>query len=211
MEALIGAVAIDSGWDWAALEGVVDRLICLQLTHPDEFLKKTYYEIFNTWHQKHFGQLPAYETDKLRDGWFGCTLRYSVPENEQGIRTAQLIDVKSLSRSKAREQAAFDAYCFVRNNGLWLNLKDAGIVPDLENAINQVQEIYQKKYVEEPASYDFEEMPGDEWNCDCVFGGVLGYGKAGSKTKAKKKAAYMALVRLMRSAGIQTEEMDVYT
>lgn len=200
VEALIGAVAVDSGWDWAELENVTDKLLCVQLTNPDRFLKKTYYEIFNSWHQRHFGTVPSYETERGGGTWYFCILRYQVPENEQGIRTAQLIAVTNETRSAAREEAAFEAYCFVRNHGLWMNLKDAGIVPDPENAINQLQELYQKKYAENPAAYEFEESPGDQWNCDCVFAGIHGFGQAGSKTKAKKEAAYMVLTRLMKSA-----------
>ena len=50
MEALIGAVAVDSGWDQKALERVVDNLLCLQLMYPDRFLKATHYDLFNAWH-----------------------------------------------------------------------------------------------------------------------------------------------------------------
>ena len=32
MEALLGAVAVDSGWDWHVLEEVADRLVCIQIT-----------------------------------------------------------------------------------------------------------------------------------------------------------------------------------
>ncbi|MBQ6635709.1 MAG: hypothetical protein IJH81_05005 [Lachnospiraceae bacterium] len=41
------------------------------------------------------------------------------------------------------------AHCFVRDKGLWVNLKDAGLVPSLDNSINQLQELYQKKYLDE--------------------------------------------------------------
>ena len=50
MEALIGAVAVDSGWDQKALERVADNLLCLQLMYPDRFLKATHYDLFNAWH-----------------------------------------------------------------------------------------------------------------------------------------------------------------
>jgi len=196
VEALIGAVAIDSGWDWDEMENVVDKLLCIQLTKPDRFLKKTYYEIFNTWHQKHFGHIASYEVYRSLSG-YDCALRFSVPENDKGIRTAQRIDVRRESRSGAREEAAFEAYCFVRQEGLWLNLKDAGIIPNPEDSINQLQELYQKGYADTPAVYEFTEQERDTWYCDCIFSGVFGYGKAGSKTKAKKQAAFMALNRLM--------------
>ena len=79
------------------------------------------------------------------------------------------------------------------------------MIPDPEHAINQLQELYQKKYVEEPR-YEFEDRKDlfgeDEWYCDCYCSGINGWGKGPSKTKAKKKAAFMTLVRLMKSAGI---------
>ena len=37
--------------------------------------------------------------------------------------------------------------------------------------------------------YTFEPWDGDEWNCECVCGGVNGFGRGVDKTKAKKKAA----------------------
>ena len=56
-----------------------------------------------------------------------------MPENDKGIRTSQRIDVDGATRSEAREEAAFRSYAFVRNHGLWVNLKDAGLVPSLKN------------------------------------------------------------------------------
>ena len=52
-----------------------------------------------------------------------------------------------------RENAARRAYEFIVRNGLWKNLSEAGIVPDLDNSINQLQELYQKKYLEEKPEY----------------------------------------------------------
>lgn len=228
MEALIGAVAVDSGWNQEALEGAVDRLLCVQLTYPDRFLKATHYDLFNAWHQKRFGCMPEYEIYPLyregadgkpvlhteRDesqGWatlyrgrgrFGCSIRFFVPDNDKGIQTSQRFDVDGGSRSEAREEAAWRAYGFVVSKGLWANLKDAGMIPDLENSINQLQELWQKKYVDTAPEYWFEPWDGDEWNCECVCGGVNGFGRGVGKTKAKKKAAYMVLVRLLKAAGI---------
>ena len=208
MEALVGAVAVDSSWDQKALENVVDNLLCVQLTYPDRFLKKTYYDLFNAWHQKHFGCMPSYEVYDLGKRGFSCSIRFHVPENDRGIRTIQRIDADGSARSKAREEAAFMAYGFVRNHGLWVNLKEAGLVPSLENSINQLQELYQKKYVDEAPRYEFEPWQGDEWNCDCICGGVNGYGRGIGKTKAKKRAAYMVLIRLLKSAGICEERWE---
>ena len=89
-----------------------------------------------------------------------------------------------------------------------MNLKDAGLVPSLDNSINQLQELYQKKYLDEAPKYEFEHWQGDEWNCDCVCGGVTGYGRGIGKTQAKKKAAYIVLMRLMKSAGISSPDEE---
>lgn len=202
MEALIGAVTVDCNWNWDVIAGVVDRLICVQIDKPDLFLKASYYEIFNAWHQRRFGTMPEYELHGYRER-FDCTLRFRVPANDKGIAERQRVDVYSSTRSEAREQAAWDAYRFVRNNGLWINLKDFGLTPDKENSINQLQELYQKKYLEQLPEYEFEEQEHDEWYCMCRCCGICGTGQAGSKVKAKKEAAYMALGLLFSSAGIK--------
>ena len=205
MEALIGAVAVDSDWDWRLLEDVVDRLINLQLENADDLVKKTAYEQFNTWHQKHFGSMPEYTVDRnMRTHGkelYDCILRFNAPENDKGIRTAQrIVALDAPTRSAGREYAAREAIAFLQNNGLWINLAGAGIKPDIENAINQLQELYQKKYTEKP-EYQFEERKiiGAEWYCRCTCSGIEGWGMASAKVKAKKKAAHMVLTRLLRT------------
>ena len=212
MEALIGAIAADSGWDWSLLADVVDRLILLQLEKPDELVKKSAYEQLNSWHQKHFGSMPEYTVDRNRrvqgKEFYDCTLRYCVPDNNKGIRTSQRIDAENaLTRSSAREYVAEQALNFLMNNGLWKRLNDAAIKPELENSINQLQELYQKKYLDTAPEYRFEERK-DQWYCSCTVDGVEGWGKAAGKTAAKKKAAFMALVRLYQSAGICDENLE---
>ena len=202
MEALIGAVAADRGWDWEVLTGVVDRLIRLQLDFPDELLKKSYYERFNAWHQKRFGRMPEYEIHGGRNASghelpFRCTIRFCVPENERGIPECQRIEAEGFSRSASREMAAEFAWRFAASHGLLISMKDAGIQPEIENSINQLQELWQKKYLDTPPEYTFREGPGEEWCCSCACAGLFGFGTAESKIKAKKKAAFMLLEHLM--------------
>ena len=202
LEALLGAAAIDSNWDWDVLGALVDRLVCVQVEKPDYFLKESFYDIFNAWHQRRFGVMPDYEMQGISQ--FHCALRFRVPANDKGIREAQRIDVDGCySRSLAREQAAMQAYEFVRHNGLWVDLKEAGITPELENSINQLQELYQKKYLEQMPIYEFTEEDGDSWYCICRCNGVAGTGYGASKTKAKKEAAYMVLRNLFHAAGMK--------
>ncbi len=207
MEALIGAVAADSDFDWEVLENVIDRLLCVQLTEPDRFLKKTHYEMLNSWHQKHYGRLPDYEIHQLHTKHgqrYQCTLRFSIPVDHD-CTGSHRIDAEGETRSLARERAAYEAYAYLVSHGLWINLKDAHLVPSLEHSINQLQELYQKGYTEQPV-YEFKALDHDEWHCSCICSGVNGYGTATGKTKAKKKAAYMILVRLMEAAGLCEDE-----
>ena len=209
VEALIGAVAVDCNWDWTVIEGVVDRLVCIQLAEPDRYLRQTYYDLFNSWHQKHFGTMPDYHVYRTgSDEWhdqYGCTIRFRVPENKSGIETSQVMAAEEATRSLSRERAAMSAYRFVVKHGLWIRLEDAHLTPSMDESINQLQELYQKKYLDTLPEYYFEEKK-DQWHCDCVCGGVNGYGTGISKIKAKKKAAYMVLVRLLDAAGICDEE-----
>ena len=211
MEALIGAVAVDCSWDWNVIADVVDRLLVLQLDCPDRYLKQSYYELFNAWHQKHFGVIPEYTlTGGARgaseDHRYSCSIRFRVPENDSGVNMNQRIDAQTAGRSRARELAAEMAYWFVLRHGLWIRLEDAHVEPKLEDAINQLQELYQKKYVESAPEYSFEELHGDQWACTCICGGVHGLGMAGSKTAAKKNASFKVLVKLLDAAGCCREE-----
>ena len=84
---------VDCEWDWKIITDVVDKLICVQLEKPDEFLKASHYDIFNAWHQRRFGTMPEYEVYTFKD-WCECTLRYRVPANEKGISQYQRVDVR---------------------------------------------------------------------------------------------------------------------
>ena len=212
MEALIGAVTVDCKWNMAVLDNVVNRLLEIQLDCENDLLKKSFYEIFNSWHQKHFGRIPKYEVhpelgQRPEDGYnhYWCDIRFQVPENNKGVYTSHRMVSEGRTRSKAREHAAECAYRFIVKNGLWVDLNKANLVPDRENSINQIQELYQKKYLDEKPEYSFTEEEGDVWRCDCVCCGVCGSGQAIGKTKAKKEAAYRTLLKLMKTAGIDKQ------
>ena len=221
LEAIVGAVAVDSGWDWAAIENVVDRLLTIQLQDSFDLVQPSFYDTFNAWHQRKFSRMPEYEVvyhpfaqDALSR--YECTLRFSVPANDEGVFEGQRIDVTSETRGEARETAAERAYWFVVSKGLWMRLADADGVPDFDTSINQLQELYQKGYVEKP-TYIIEERvyPNNvsAWDCTCLCSGIKGYGRARRKVLAKKEAALKTLVRLLKGAGVckpEWEEMMWY-
>lgn len=198
IEAIIGAVTIDSNWNYEEIDNVVNKLIDPYFESIDTYLNSDYFEIFNSWQQKNIGGMPDYELFREEDG-FHCILRYGIPENNQNIRTGQRIDVWDTTRSKARAKAAEEAVFFIKSKGLWCDLSSINIEPSEEACINQLQELYQKGYIKEPV-YSFED-DGELWHCDCLFEAIKGYGKGTTKTQAKKKAAYMALIRFFQSSG----------
>ena len=209
MEALIGAVVIDSRWDMAAVSKVIDELVCIQMNSLYNLLAESRYDALNVWHQRRFGKMPEYEvygSSLSKNTECKCILRFLVPENDQDIWNSQIVTAEAGSRSEARERAAEKAFDFLVSNGLWINLKETGITPDLDNSINQLQELYQKKYIEEKPQYTFREWRKDEWLCVCDAGGISAECIAGSKIKAKKLAAYRAIVYLLKGAGIETED-----
>ena len=211
MEALLGAVAVDTDWNWEILEEVTDQLILLQFDETESILRKSSFEELNDWHQKHFKEMPKYEVSpvfyKNDLKAYRCRLKFSVPPNMLGVAEHQQIDAEQETRSQAREYAAERAIWFIKSNGLWMRLNDAIKEPDYENSINQLQELYQKHYVEKP-EYEFEEetIYKRGWECHCVCGSFEGFGRAAGKIPAKKMAAYMVLIRILESAGIQNRD-----
>ena len=216
LEAIVGAVAVDSGWDWAAIENVVDCLLTIQLQDSFDLVQPSFYDTFNAWHQRKFSRMPEYEVTyrpHAHDAGssYECTLRFSVPKNDGGTTEGQRIDVACASRGKAREHAAELAYWFVVSRGLWTRLDDAGVVPDFDTSINQLQELYQKGYVEKPTYIIDERVHPNmesEWECTCLCSGIKGYGRAPRKVLAKKEAALKTLVRLLKGAGVCKPEWE---
>lgn len=207
LEAVIGAVAIDSDWDMNVLEAVVDRLINIQVS--DMGIEESFYDKLNVWHQKHFGCMPEYVIEMLptgpdRKNMYDCMIKYSVSENNKGIHTIQVMRSKARTKSKARERAAELAYDFIVKNGLLINLQDAGVIPGYDNCINQLQELYQHGYIEQ-TQYEFVQSER-MWKCSAKVGNICVNSEKSSKTLAKKMAAYELLVLLLDDAGCCKKE-----
>ena len=67
----------------------------------------------------------------------------------------------------------------------------------MNNSINQLQELYQKKYLTVAPVYSVEERVNDRWYVTCQAEGVTGSAEAGSKVAAKKQAAFKVLITLL--------------
>lgn len=175
------------------IEKLVEELVCIQLDKSDDLLEKSNYDELNRWHQKHFGCIPTYKAHDEGNGWYLCEITYNVPGNP----TANSLKADGKTRGSAREEAANKVVNLLMYYGLWKNLSEAHIEPDLENSINQLQELYQKKYLDEKPEYEYKDG-GNEWLVTCRADGFYGYGKASTKVMAKKNAAYMLLCKMIK-------------
>ncbi len=186
-EAIIGAVAIDCDWDAEIFEEVVDRMLDIEyyLEHgfDDE---ENYVDLIQRWCQKKYGCTPEYISNALNDG-YECILNLS--DEFSGF------EGEGYSKREARMDAAKQAYNYLNDeNELILPIDEIG-EPNIDRAINQLQEMYQKGYIGE-VRYDFFETydynGNPVWHCEChVYGEDHYYWiETSSKKQGKKRVAY---------------------
>lgn len=186
-EAIVGAVAIDSGWDAEALEDVIDRMLDIEHYLEKGFSDdENYVDLIQTWCQKRYSWIPEYVFDEMEDGW-ECSLSLSDDYDD--------FIGRGYSKREARMNAAQNAYEYLEENDeLLLPIDEVG-EPDVDRAINQLQELYQKGYIDEPY-YKFHEKYDSNgnptWQCECHIKGVDGYYEvqSSSKKNGKKRVAY---------------------
>jgi ribonuclease-3 len=190
-EAIVGAVAIDSNWNLDDIEEVVKMM----LDFNDYFGNNRfddeidYVGEIQKWSQKNNDELPDYTFYESYNG-FRCTLKLEgVYYNFNG---------EGKSKSGARYLAAKEAYEYLDDQDMLFNLKDEIGEADYDRAINQLQELYQKGYINEPV-YSFEEEKDNNgnsiWICRCHIDGIECdfYNESSSKKEAKKDTAYEML------------------
>ena len=141
------------------------------------------------WEKGKFKSIPNYDITKENDIYF-------VKLKLDGIDT--LFEGSSTSKIKALSISFENAYNYIVSNKLELKLKDVVGHADNENCISQLQELWEKGYINEPI-YKIT-LKGtvngmDLWKCRIL---VDGYKETfsfsdSSKKKAKRLAAYEML------------------
>lgn len=209
-EAIIGAVAIDCEWDMKTLISVVDQMLQPDLNEEDD----SYVNELQEWSQKKHGILPMYEikpyntahwylanyiydSDRMRhlsaDSFIAYLTIKGVPETILGAGYTQ---------SEARQEAARYALKVLDDRDLLLTMKDVIGEPSREFAINQLEILFQKKYIPHP-EYAFEQTyDGDGnpiWHCKVYIPEtkIEYYADSSAKKDAKKDAAYQLLNDLL--------------
>ena len=111
-----------------------------------------------------------------------------------------------ISKSEARSMCAEAGLRFIKAAGLYMNLKDCGFVPTMEESVNQLQILSQRGYIGE-VKYEFNDYD-DRWECKCSVDSFWDGVEGASKKDSKKKAAFAVLIQIFRSAGITDEAWD---
>ena len=201
LEAIIGAVTLDTGWNISVNERVIERLIGLEnilefgrKDAPDYVKELTEYLAAR-------GEKPIFAVEspicKHLDYAVSVSIGAGVMHYEACGYGTTLDGAKRMAAKDALE------YAKKTKDMTALIINTVG-VPTLENAINQLQELNQKNIIPKP-NYEFEECKEKEngnnkWLCSCTLEGVIadkgGYVCA-TKMEAKKLIAFDVLNRLM--------------
>ena len=191
-EAIIGAVAIDCGWDIDTIQEVVGLMLDPHYYLENGFDESSnYVALVQQWYQLEYEEAPIYEFAEYNGG-FNCVTRlYNYKFTGSG-----------LTKNEARMEVAKLLYSYLEDNDLLYTMADEIEEPSFELAINQLQELAQKGYFSMP-DYSFEEqrdMYGNTfWICICSIDEYDVYVRetASLKKEAKKAAAYSMLVHVL--------------
>ncbi len=186
IEAIIGAVAVDTNWDYDTLEILVDHLLDLGNLKAENAKLDDYDKLLN-WSQK-FGAKCNIQQTMVGRGEYKAVISVQYKDFDENA------DYVEDSRVKARIAASHYLLSLLESGGYLYDIRDSHIEPKLELAVNQLQELYQKKYISEP-QYDYKDNH-DSWYCTCLVETLKGSGTAKTKIEAKKAAAFDMLNRL---------------
>lgn len=218
-EAILGAIAIDSNWDMAALENAVEIMLA-----PDSILTDDsaldYVSLIEEWTSVRNNAIPLYYFDKCdyQSTWYSMFdgISQHLDFFNPLINTTKfhcLLKISNdlpvfrgfgRSQSEARRNVCKLAYEHLCRNNLWLSICDEIENPNKDDAINQLEILARRGYFSIP-TYDFKERYDANgnpiWHCTChISEETQSFCEASSSKKdAKKLAAYKMLLHMLNS------------
>lgn len=217
-EAIIGAVALDSGWDQKIIQSVVEAMLV-----PEYFLSddtdSNYVRLIQEWKLQENGCIPLY---KYREASYTSTW-YMKEENTiyqcfpsldydysklkyhcylKLLDSLPIFCGFGVSVKDARMAACKLAYEYLDKEDLLWSISNEIENPNRDDAINQLEILARRGYFSIP-TYNFEETHDNNgnpiWKCechieekDCFFDET-----SSSKKDAKKGAAYSMLLYVL--------------
>ena len=216
-EAIIGAVTIDSNWDFEAIKTVVEMMLNPEY-YFEEGQDENYVELIQEWTLKKTGEVPLYhyEEGNYTSTWYFHFDGISQSFNSLDSSTMHYInEIKyrcflnlgddlpifrgfGVSKSDARKAVCELAYQYLDKNELLFSIQDEIENPNKNEAISQLEILARRGYFSIP-KYDFVEQHNKDgnpvWTCICTIEEKEKSfkSKSSSKKEAKKSAAYKML------------------
>ncbi len=228
-EAIIGAVTIDSNWDFEKLQQVIEIMLC-----PDSFIENQeeadYVGFIYEWVAARANGVPyfKYFDSGVSRHWY-CqeeNVIYSEPKEAYNIsRCNYACQVKirddlpvfesyGSSKNEARKEACKAAYEYLEEHGHLFGIKDEIENPNLNDSINQLEILARRDYFSIP-TYNFQESHDKNgnpvWSVECHIKEMLHSFTAvdSSKKYAKKHAAYQMLLYVLENYEENMERLKV--
>lgn len=207
-EAIIGAVALDCGWDMTVLRPVVEQLLEPDLAEENE----NYIQLVQEWSLRKYGVLPLYHVERNM-GWYSL---WEIAESMPFGNFRAQLQIKEVNRkivgygytqTEARKGAARCAYRYLKSHNLLFTIRDEIENPNLQDAISQLEILARRGYFEIPR-YSFKEKHDRDgnpvWHCRCVIDDIdeTAVAESSVKKNAKKNAAYKMLMRVLQQPGL---------
>lgn len=220
-EAIIGAVALDSGWDQKSIHSVVEAMLV-----PEDFLNDdtdtNYVRLIQEWEMQENGCIPLYKyrEDSYESTWYmkeENTIYQHIPLDYPIHRLKHHCYLKLLdslpafcgfgaSVREARMAACKLAYEYLEREDLLWSIRDEIENPNREDAINQLEILARRGYFSIP-TYNFEETHDCNgnpiWKCECHIEEEDYFfdETSSSKKDAKKGAAFGMLLYVLGLEG----------
>lgn len=211
-EAIIGAVALDCGWNMEELRSVVEVML-----DPDSFLEGDgsgdYLELVRDWSLKRYGVGPEFENYDVHEDSIPLALdagkQVSMPEKNISQYNA-VCDLRlgeftpsfrgfGQTKGEARRAVCRFAYEYLEEKGLLFTIRDEIRDPNEGEAITQLETLSRRGYFSIP-TYDFKQSYNKKgnpmWTCTCRVKEIEKRQTVrglSSKKTAKKQAAYAML------------------
>ena len=210
-EAIIGAVAVDSGWNYKEISNVCKNMLKLlsfdinyvkwlaNWCEEQGFKPPVYQRIINSFASYFKNQL-------MFDTWHpaSCQSSFFPEQNTENILGASLrineLDLKVESRFPSEYGAVMECAKKAYEEIQKRERKQSVGEPAVDTAVNQLNILYQKGYINEP-EYSFSEDHDKDgnpiWHCDCAVNEDVFHGDSSQKKQAKKEAAFGVLCKLL--------------
>lgn len=188
LESLVGAVAVDSNWNFEKISIVCGALLSL-LSFEINYIKW-----LNKWCADYNYEKPVYQDLYQNLYYSNATFRGACLT----IKGFEKFESKLTNPCAAYMDCAKQAYDTIQ-----IRTRNQIVgKPEFDSAVNQLNILFQKGYIEEPL-YNFTENHDENgnpiWHCECDVNELdeIFVGDSSVKKEAKKEAAYGALCNLL--------------